>query len=157
MRKVIKSIFVIFLIVVIAASLLTSCNMQEKETVTLLGTNAAGNDASTFFVINPDGTLEPFEIPGNKVLVVTDMDITFRSASPERTVFVQLYLFNVNFFPYFQDVTVADANGDGGLHASLQTGVRIGPNTVFGVRASSGDVVDPAGIAVTLHGYLKQN
>jgi ABC-type transport system substrate-binding protein len=155
MRIVIKSLLLIFLIAVFAASLLTGCNMQEKETVTLLGTNAAGNDASSFFVINPDGTLDPFVIPDNKVFVVTDMGITFRNATPDRTVYVQLYIFNLNFLASFQDVTVADANGDGGLHASLQTGLKIAPNTVFGVRASSGGAVDPDGIAVTLHGYLE--
>lgn len=150
-----KVLSIVCIIALIVLALLVICEILGTETVTLLATNPAGNEVTSFSVINPDATLTPFTIPNNRVFVVTDMDITFANASPDRIVYVQLLLFGGNTLASFQDATMADANGDGGLHASLTTGVEIGQDTLFGVRATSGDVLNPTGIVVTLHGYLK--
>ena len=155
--KVLCLVCIILLACIIAPALLAGCDIQENQNVTLLASNPGGNQVTSefFSVVNPDATLSPFTIPNNKVFVVTDMDITFANASPDRIVYVQLLLIGGNLLASFLDTTMADANGDGGLHASLTTGVEIGPNTEFGVRASSGDVQDPSGIVVSLHGYFK--
>jgi len=148
---------IVFIIILIASALLAGCDVQDNQNVTLLASNPTGNEVTSadFSVVNPDATLSPFTIPNNKAFVVTDMDITFANASPDRIVYVQLLLIDGNLLASFQDATMADANGDGGLHASLTTGVEIGQNTEFGVRATSGDVQNPSGIVVSLHGYIK--
>lgn len=152
-----KVLCLVCIVALIALVLLVSCEIRGNETVTLLAANPAGNEVTSevFTVINPDATQSPFTIPDKRVFVVTDMDITFANASPDRIVYVQLLLFGGNTLASFEDATMADANGDGGLHASLTTGVEIGQDTLFGVRATSGDVQNPSGIVVTLHGYLK--
>jgi len=155
MTRMVKSLILFCLIALFAAALATGCDMLEEENITLLGTEPGGNQVTAFAIVNPDATLSVFTIPDRRVFVVTDMDITFANASPDRTVYVQLRLFNGNTLAAFQDATTADANGDGGLHASLGTGVEIGQNTEFGVTAISGDAIDPSGIVVTLHGYFK--
>jgi len=151
-----KILTLIFLIIFMAVTLLGCYNQEPNNPVTLLATNPGGNQVTTFSFVNPDATLTPFSIPDWMVFVVSDMDITFANASPDRAVYVQLLLFNGNTLSAFQDAVIADANGDGGLHASLEEGVVIGQNTSFGVRATSGDTTNPSGIVVNLHGYFKR-
>lgn len=155
MTRLIKRISLICLVILCAAAFLAGCNTQEDNNITLLASNPGGNEVSTFSVVNPDMTLSPFVIPNNRVFIITDMDITFANAAPDRIVYVQLLLFGGDTLASFQDAKIADANGDGGLHASLESGVKINQNTSFGVRATSGDAPNPSGIVVNLHGYFE--
>jgi hypothetical protein len=157
LKSILKSFSFILLAVMIVAAFLTGCDLiYKKEPVTLYATNPGGNEVTTFSIVNPDATLTtPFTIPDNRVFVVTDMDISFADAAPNAAVYVQLLMFGGDTLAPFQDTTLADAGGEGGLHASLVTGVEIGPNTLFGVRATSGTGLNPGGVVVSLHGYLK--
>lgn len=130
-----------------------SNTVSPNQFVTLLGANPTGNFVSTFSIVNPNATLSPFAIPQKREFVVTDMDITFGKAAPNKTTTVQLILFGAgNSLAAFQDATIADSTGVGGLHSSLTTGVVIARNTPFQVRATSD--VNPVGVVVTLHGYF---